>query len=168
MGDVDLEDAFPTRDHSFYGRSVAQLGEDGDAWLAAGHDRRSYAALNAMARYEAGTRPMLGMKYSINRNWATFIEECGCTEDEHTLHGEEIPEDVDPDDPEASDAYGECWDRCEYPQLPPCGDECGWMTNWCSEDRPGAVPVLYMSRHWQWTTRTRRSVTVAEPTGDVL
>lgn len=168
MSEIDLNDAFPTKDWSFYGRSAATLGEDGDAWVAAGHDRRAYAALNAMARYEGGTRPMFGLEYTITPRWATFIEDCGCTEDEHAKHNGEVPEGVDEDGPEA-EAYGDCWEMCEYPQLPPCGDEYGWMTAWCDEDRPGAVPLLYMEHRWLRRARPRpRPVVEAAPTGGLL
>jgi hypothetical protein len=116
--------------------------------MAAGHDRRSYAALNAVARYEGGTRPMLGVKYTVERAWETFVTTCGCTEEEHALHDTDPPEGIKAGTPEA-EPYDDCWAHCEHPYLPPCNDTYAWSGVHVSEDAPGAVPVLVMRIDWR-------------------
>lgn len=120
--ELDLGDAFPTRELEFYGRSAASLGEDGESLIAAGHDRRSLAALVAAARYHDIESLEVG---DIQRRWGTFHETCGCTEEQR--------------------AAGD--DRQHVRSgLPPCTPgEYAWVFTRCEQGTPGAVPVTEWS-----------------------
>lgn len=151
---------YPVHYQTHYDRAVWLIGEDGDeGMLAAGHDRRSYAALNALAlseenyRYAAALKlyeqakqnpqvsaygppgrdlqPMRGR--TVVATWALLHTRCGCTEAEHAQHE---TDDID------------CiTDVCTHAMLPPCtwdGNQhaFAWIAEWVPPGTPSALPVL--------------------------
>lgn len=140
--EIDLAAAFPRRDYVWYGRGVAQYGE-GEGFVVAGHDRRSWAALNAMVRDCDGRGLWPGLRGKVTARWTIFHETCGCTDEQHALHGAPVPEELE-DDEDAHDAYRDCYEACVEIRsgLPPCGDDYAWMTDHVKPGTPGAVPIL--------------------------
>lgn len=153
---IDLADAFPGLDYRYYGRCAAWLGEDNDQAMVAGHDLRSYAALNALLRFDDGNQPMKGATDDISARWATFEESCGCTEEQHARHETEPPEGVADDQIDAA-GYGDCCGYCDDYGLPPCRDDYGWLTQFHDEPKVDSVPVLV------WTRDMRPTLTQLRP-----
>lgn len=136
---VNLANAFPTKDYTWYGRSAAHFGEDTDGIIVAGHDRRSWAALRAACRdYDSSVLEDMVPARDVSVHWATFSTGCGCTEEQHALHGTEPPEGEDPDD----DRHSDCYEHCATHGLPPCSDQWGWVMHSTGQPTPGAVPIL--------------------------
>lgn len=120
---------FPPADQLHYGVPVGYIGDDGDV-IAAGHGRRSHAAINATLRSDLG----IDWTYNTDKRgavitprWAVFSEECGCGKAEHGAH-------------EIADKCPN-W-KCHY--LPPCSPngEANWTWEPVNKSAPGAVPVL--------------------------
>lgn len=137
----------PAFEHVFYGRPVASYAED-FGFIVAGHDRRSYAAVNravkvAIAEYD-GSHAGRNRHVPIKVGWYVIHQTCGCTDAEHALHGAPIPEELEDATDEALDPYRDCYEACreERSGLPPCGDEYSWMVEHATESTPGVVPVL--------------------------
>ena len=123
--------SYPGADLSEYGCDASLYDEGGLVVFGAG--RRALAAANRIARSEGGfgwRKPHRGEAPTVRQVWATFHETCGCTEEQHATH-----------------EPGECWeDDCEFPQLPPCGDEFGWLCSTSDVEKPGLLPVIEV--HW--------------------
>jgi hypothetical protein len=134
----------PSHDYTWYGCQVAHYDEH-EGFIVTGHGRRSYAALNGMVRDQDGRRCANPKK--IKKGWALFDKECGCTEEQHALHGQPLPDGIEEYSEEA-EAYDDCDSHCgENCGLPPCGDEYGWMMHWARVGDDGqppasAVPIL--------------------------
>lgn len=121
--DADL--SYPGGDLTFYGVTGSLYTEDGGVIF--GHGRRALAAANALGRYEGGAgwyRPhgVASFRPTAKELWGTFVESCGCTPEEH-----------------AADDH-EC--DCDYPGLPPCGDDYAWLCQTAVERRPGYLPIV--------------------------
>lgn len=121
--------AYPVGDLVEYGCRAALYDEGG--FVVFGEGRRALAAANRVARGECGHGWRIpytnrDQAPTVRQVWASFYESCGCTEEEHAAH-----------------EPGECGDDdCEFPQLPPCGDEFGWLCSTSDVARPGLLPVV--------------------------
>jgi hypothetical protein len=110
--------------NSVYGVSIAWC-DTNNAFIVAGHGRRSYAAVNNVIRGEWGPRHAYGK--NVKAIWVVLVDTCGCTVNLHDMH---VDDDI------------ECVDDCEHYGLPPCCDDYTWKTEPASAETPGAVPVL--------------------------
>lgn len=133
---------FPREGVRFYGVPTYELGEEGAEVLAAGHGRRSYAALARALRGDEAPyntwdrrsdfRPSKGDGWTISVEWTLFVDDCGCSAADHARH---VANDED------------CSEHCKRRGMAPCAryPEFAWYAEKCAESAPGALPVLRVS-----------------------
>jgi len=141
-------ESYPYPYATYYGRPVWVLGEDGDRLMAAGHGRRSIAAVSALRREESkafGCWPEPLMDGGCEAVWVTFSFTCGCTENDHIAGHQEHDAECQRE-AAGCDCDWVCYRLCDRPGLPPCGADEPEYEWWCSKvtaDTPGAVPVVW-------------------------
>lgn len=108
-------------DRAYYGVPILQYEEGG--FIALGEGRRALAAVNAYGREMDGLCWRLSPPVKIEHRRVHFLDSCGCG-DEHVA------------------AHGEDGCDCDYPALPPCGDEWSWSLTTAHPDAPNAVPIV--------------------------
>lgn len=135
----------PNHYYTEYDRQIAPF-EDGGA-IVQGHDRRSWAAASWWMREQHGRhwRRNPKLKNRVEARWFIAEESCGCTEEQHELHGAIVADDHPDADEEYPEAYAECYEHCECYGLPPCNDQYSWMALYVAETAEGAIPVLHIA-----------------------
>jgi hypothetical protein len=111
-------------DATYYGVRVLQFEEGG--FVALGEGRRALAAVNAYGREMDGWGWRLSPPVKVEQRRVHFLESCGCS-------------------PEHVAAHHDDGCDCEYPSLPPCGDEWSWAITSAHPDAPNALPVVEAS-----------------------
>jgi hypothetical protein len=137
--------AYPEALETHYGWPVWQLGgEEIGGLMAAGHGRRSLAALSACRRSTIREYGRYGEDWETapaEAVWVVFVFDCGCSKEEHAWH-ERLLE---------RENYGEHPCRCDRVGLPPCtepGEEYSyeWVATTAAAETPGALPVVRTKR----------------------